>query len=124
MVKSTLVIFYSSTEILNNMMSPSDFPDFDRAYYSVLLPDNPDRFDHIAAQTNFNIYHNDLWRGTARRFAEYIVEECAQCCGSQADKRAIQKRFGLPVESNIQYPAPDGSLSQQSQYTRKYNFPE
>ena len=106
------------------MMSPSDWPDFDRAYYSVLLPDNPDRFDHIAAQANFNIYHNDLWRGTARRFAEYIVAECAQCCGSQADKKAIRKRFGLPIEDPVKYPAPDPLGSVQSQYAREYNLPK
>ena len=105
------------------MTTPSDFPDFDRAYHSVLLPENPDQFDFIAARANFNLYHNDLWRGTSRRFAEYIVEECAQCCGSQADQRAIRKRFGLPVESNVQYPAPAAQGSVDSQYKRKYNIP-
>jgi hypothetical protein len=104
------------------MKNPSDFPDFDSAYYSVLLPDNPDTFDFIAAQANFSIYHNDLWRGTARRFAEYIVEECAQCCGSQADKRAIRKRFGLPVEHCVQYAAPDPLGSVESQYKKQYNL--
>jgi hypothetical protein len=104
------------------MTKSSDFPDFDSAWQSILLPDDPDKFDHIAAQANFNIYHNDLWRGTARRFAEYIVEECAQCCGSQADKRAIRKRFGLPVEDPVNYPAPDPSGSVESQYTRKHNL--
>lgn len=105
------------------MTTPSDFPDFDRAYYSVLLPENPDQFDFIAARANFNLYHNDLWRGTARRFADYIVEECAQCCGSQADRRAIRKRFGLPIEDSIQYASPDLSGSVESQYHRKYNLP-
>lgn len=58
-------------------MSQSDFPEFDKAYYNMLLPENADVFDHLAAQANFNIYHNDLWHGTARRFAELIVQECA-----------------------------------------------
>lgn len=54
----------------------SDFPEFDRAYQTVLLPDNPDRFDQLAAQANFNVYHSDIWHGTAQRFAQSIVREC------------------------------------------------
>ena len=106
------------------MESLSDFPDFDRAYYSVLLPENPTQFDLIAARANFNLYHNDLWRGTAERFAKYLVEECANCCGSQADKDNIRKHFGLPVESRVQYAAPGATGSQESQYAREYNLPE
>ncbi len=63
-----------------------------------------DPFRKLAEDTHFNIYMSNLWTGTARRFAEAIVEECAKCCGSQADMRNIRKRFGLPVESNIKYP--------------------
>ncbi len=47
----------------------------------------PDPFKAIADRAHFNIYHSDLWRGTGKRFAEYIVEHCAQLCGSQADRR-------------------------------------
>ncbi len=54
----------------------SDFPEFDRAYKTVLLKDPEDRFEQLAAQANFNIYHSDIWRGTARKFAELIVQEC------------------------------------------------
>lgn len=82
-----------------------------------------DPFKDIADRAHFNIYHSDLWRGTGRRFAEFIVEECARCCGSQADMRNIRKRFGLPVESNVQYPAPEAH-SHKSQYTREYNIPD
>lgn len=84
---------------------------------------NTDPFEDLARQAHFNIYTSDLWRGTARRFAEYIVEECAQCCGSQADRRAIRKRFALPVESNVQYSAPEPVGSVESQYQRQYNIP-
>jgi hypothetical protein len=105
-------------------MTKSDFPEFDKSYKSILVKDPTDLFEHFAAQANFNIYHSDIWRGTARRFAEYIVEECAACCGSQADKKNIRKRFGLSVESNVKYPAEDPSGSIESQYRRSYNIPD
>ncbi len=56
-------------------------------------------------------------------FAQLIAEECASCCGSQADMRNIRKRFGLPVESNVKYPSPEAQ-GHHSQYDRKYNIPE
>jgi hypothetical protein len=56
--------------------------------------------------------------------AELIVQECAACCGSQADMRNIRKRFGLPVESNIKYLGPEKSGSVNSQYEREYNLPK
>jgi len=83
-----------------------------------------DPFRKIAQDTHFNIYMSDLWTGTARRFAEAIVEECAKCCGSQADTRNIRRRFGLLVESNIKYTCPEPSTSVESQYNREYNIPK
>ena len=59
-----------------------------------------------------------------QKFAELIVLECAACCGSQADKKNIRQRFGLPVESNVKYPGPDAHWSVTSQYTREYNIPD
>ncbi len=82
-----------------------------------------DPFEELAKQSHFNIYMSDLWRGTARRFAEAIVQECASCCGSQADMRNIRKRFGLPVESNIKYPGEEPQ-GHQTQYTRPINIPQ
>ena len=105
-------------------MSKSDFPEFDAAYYSMLIPDNPDKFDLLAAKSNFNMYHHDLWRGTAQRFAREIVRECVACCGSQVDKANILRRFDMPVESNIQYSSPEKTGSIKSQYTRQYNLPQ
>lgn len=66
------------------------------------------------------------WMGLdhAEKFAELIIEECAACCGSQADKKNIRKRFNLPVESNIKYQAPPVQGSITSQYTREYNIPK
>jgi hypothetical protein len=101
----------------------SDFPDFDAAYKTVLIRDPADRFEPLAAAANFNIYHSDLWRGTARRFAEYVVQECARQCGSQADRKNILKAFGLPVDNNVKYPGPPAQGSVESQYQREYNIP-
>jgi hypothetical protein len=57
-------------------------------------------------------------------FAELLIKECVECCGSQADRKTIRKRFGLPVESNVKYegPEPHGSIT--SQYERQYNLPK
>ena len=73
----------------------SDFPDFDQAYKTVLVKDLEDKFEQLATEANFNIYHSDIWRGTARKFAESIVRECVSCCGSQADKQNLLKHFGI-----------------------------
>jgi hypothetical protein len=57
------------------------------------------------------------------KFAELIIQECIDCCGSQADRKNIRKRFGLPVESNVMYPGPE-TIGHHSQYERKYNIPD
>jgi hypothetical protein len=57
-----------------------------------------------------------------QKFAELIVRECISCVGSQADKAYLKKHFGLPVESDIVYPAIDESWSVETQYKRKYNI--
>ena len=51
-----------------------------------------------------------------------IVRECISSVGSQADKSYLKKHFGLPVESDIIYPATDESWSVETQYKRKYNL--
>ena len=56
------------------------------------------------------------------KFAELIVKECISCVGSQGDKVYLKKHFGLPVESDIVYPATDESWSIETQYKRKYNI--
>ena len=56
------------------------------------------------------------------KFAELIVRECISSVGSQADKAYLKKHFGLPVESDIIYPATDESWSIETQYKRKYNL--
>jgi hypothetical protein len=59
---------------------------------------------------------------TFEKFAELIVRECISSVGSQADKAYLKKHFGLPVESDIVYPATDESWSVETQYKRKYNL--
>jgi hypothetical protein len=56
----------------------SDFPEFDHAYKTVLVKDPTDRFEQLAAEANFNVYHSDIWRGTGRKFAELIVADCME----------------------------------------------
>jgi hypothetical protein len=65
----------------------------------------------------------DQWIETYNELlAQLIVEECAKCCGSQADMRNIRKRFGLSVESNVKYSSSEAQ-GHHSQYGRKYNIP-
>ena len=80
-----------------------------------------DPFKKIADQAHFNIYHSSLWSNTGRRFGEMIAEECAKMCMSQADRRNIRERFGLPVESQVKYTSPEPSNSVESQYNRELN---
>jgi hypothetical protein len=63
-------------------------------------------------------------RAAVMRLCELVVQECARCCGSQADQRNIRRRFGLPVEHNVQFPGPDAHWSVTSQYDRDYNLPK
>lgn len=69
----------------------------------------------------FGVGHWDM--PEFQKFAQLIVRECSGQCGSQADQRNILKSFGLEVESNIKYPAPERDGSVNSQYEREYNLP-
>jgi hypothetical protein len=53
-----------------------------------------------------------------------VAEECAQICGSQADRKNIRQAFGLTVESNIKYPSPEVKNSIESQYKADINIPK
>ena len=59
-----------------------------------------------------------------QNFAELIVRECADRCGSQADQRNLLTSFGFEVQSNVKYPAPERHWSIKSQYDREYNLPK
>ena len=78
----------------------SDFPEFDKAYDEALLPENPNRFNLIAAETRFNIFNSPIWKGTGQKFAEEIVRECVRVAnktviGSDAVGDAIKQNFGI-----------------------------
>jgi hypothetical protein len=72
-------------------------------------------------EDGFGIGHWDM--PECKKFAELIIQECIDCCGSQADRKNIRKCFGLPVESNVMYPGPE-TIGHHSQYERKYNIPD
>jgi|694.fasta_scaffold17068_7 hypothetical protein len=57
------------------------------------------------------------------KFAELIARECAQVCMSRADRNAILTLFGLPVPSDVKYPAPPVKNSVESQYHRDLQIP-
>ena len=59
-----------------------------------------------------------------KKFAELIIKECTDRCGSQADQRNLLTSFGFEVESNIKYSAPERNGSIKSQYEREYNLPK
>lgn len=56
-------------------------------------------------------------------FANLIVQECIDCCGSQADRKNIRKNFGFHIESDVKYSGIDPHNSITSQYDRPYNLP-
>jgi hypothetical protein len=87
------------------------------------------RIEELAKQTGY-IWHASgepqIYEFTPEKlekFAELIIQECIDCCGSQADMKNIRKRFGLPSESNVKYPGPE-SQGHLSQYGREYNIPK
>jgi hypothetical protein len=77
----------------------SDFPEFDQAYKTVLVKDLEDRFEQLAAEANFNVYHSNIWRGTGRKFAESIVRECIGALddadGSIHHSECLLEHFGI-----------------------------
>jgi len=77
-------------------------------------------YDRLKTERADGVIFFDIFN---QRFGELIAEECASMCMSQADRRNIRHAFGLPVESNIKYKAPDAEGSVNSQYTRSYNIP-
>ena len=82
-------------------MKKSDFPEFDKAYETVLLPDNPDILDVLAVKSSFTIFLHDLWRGTGRRFAHAIIQECIKSCPHEESRNHIRKHFGIKDDRNI-----------------------
>ena len=85
----------------------SDFPEFDKSYLKLMLPENPDQFHILAARANFGIYRHDLWHSTGRRFAESIVAECIRLCdevdlaGADDCIDKIQDHFGVVRQGKL-----------------------
>jgi hypothetical protein len=76
----------------------SDFPEFDEAYDAVLLPDDSDVFNHIAARTRFNIYNSPIWRVQGRKYSVAVVEECIdnlRLNGYDDAAEQLTKHFGV-----------------------------
>lgn len=88
------------------------------------IRDLAEHCDFYVGNEHYNESHEEKQRLWTEKFAELIILECAACCGSQADKKNIRKRFNLPVESNVKYEGPDAHGSITSQYTREYNLPK
>jgi hypothetical protein len=78
-----------------------------------------DRIRELAVFHNINV---DVMQAIYDDITLLIVRECISSVGSQADKAYLKKHFGLPVESDIVYPATDESWSVETQYKRKYNL--
>ena len=80
------------------------------------------RIQELAHEAGLPTYNPEGIPTKLEKFAELIVRECISSVGSQADKAYLKKHFGLPVESDIVYPATDESWSVETQYKRKYNI--
>ena len=83
-----------------------------------------ERLKELMLKSGTHKYISEECQHRIEMLFELVVQECADCCGSQADKKNIRKRFGLPVESNVKYEGPDAHGSITSQYTREYNLPK
>lgn len=83
-----------------------------------------ERLRSLMIESGTHLYISRECQDRIEHVAELIVKECAQVCMSQADRRNILKRFGLPVESNVQYTGPDPKNSIESQYNRPLSLPK
>ena len=57
-----------------------------------------DRIQQLAEQSGAlwdDKYHWYVGNEQMKQFAQLIVQECASCCGSQADKNNLLKHFGI-----------------------------
>ncbi len=76
----------------------SDFSEFDKAYEAILLPDDADVFNYIAASTRFNIYNSPIWRLQGRKYSEAVVQECVnnlRLNGYDDAANQLIKHFGV-----------------------------
>ena len=76
-----------------------------------------ERIRQLAKQAGY-MRHFEFSETQLEKFSELLVKECISCVGSQADKAYLKKHFGLPVDSDIIYPAVEESWSVETQYKR------
>ncbi len=74
--------------------------------------------ERIKELAEFHSINVDVMQAIYDDIALLIVRECISSVGSQADKAYLKKHFGLPVESDIIYPAVEQSWSVETQYKR------
>lgn len=83
-----------------------------------------ERLKQIMSDHGLHKYITEDCQHRMETLAELVAEECAQICGSQADKKNIRRAFGLKVESDVKYPGPEADNSIKSQYNRQINLPK
>lgn len=57
-----------------------------------------ERFKYLADSAGFNLYHSDLWQGTAERFAKMVVQDCidiVEIDGVAGTANKIRKHFNI-----------------------------
>lgn len=83
-----------------------------------------ERLKQIMLKSGSHKYISEECQNRIEFVVALVVEECAQICMSQADRRNIRNAFGLPVESNVKYTCPEPTNSVESQYNREINIPK
>lgn len=95
-----------------------------------------ERIKELAKKSGFMLWEDEAWKpkdaivdwscnydAELEKFVKLIAENCAQLCGSQADKKVIRAAFDIPMDPDVKYEAPPIHGSITSQYNRKYNLP-
>jgi hypothetical protein len=83
-----------------------------------------ERLRSLMIESGTHLYISRECQDRIEYIADLIVKECAQVCMSQADRRNILKRFGMPVEDPVKYPGPELKNSVESQYDRPLSLPK
>lgn len=82
------------------------------------------RLKKLMQESGTHKYISEECQNRIEFVVKLVVEECAQLCMSQADRRNIRSAFDLPVESNVKYPSPEVKNSIESQYKPDINIPK
>jgi hypothetical protein len=82
-----------------------------------------ERLKQLMLKSGTHKYITEECQNRIEKIFELVVQDCIDCCGSQADRKNIRRYFGLPIEPDVKYKAPEPHGSITSQYERKYNLP-